>query len=83
MIQTTITHFNRKLNSTLTKKAINVLQINLGKRCNLACSHCHVDAGPKRTEELTPEICEQLVELINRFPETKIVDLTGGAPEMN
>ncbi|MEO0932635.1 MAG: DUF3641 domain-containing protein, partial [Cyanobacteria bacterium J06641_2] len=48
MIQTTITPFNRKLNSTLTKKAINVLQINLGKRCNLACSHCHVDAGPKR-----------------------------------
>ena len=83
MIQTTITPFNRKLNSTLTKKEINVLQINLGKRCNLACSHCHVDAGPKRTEELTPEICEQLVELIYRFPETKIVDLTGGAPEMN
>ncbi|BAY85652.1 radical SAM domain-containing protein [Calothrix parasitica NIES-267] len=83
MIQTRITPFNRKLNSTLTKKTINVLQINLGKRCNLACSHCHVDAGPKRTEELSPEICEQLIELINTFPETKIVDLTGGAPEMN
>ena len=83
MIQTTITPFKHKLNSPLKKKEINVLQINLGRRCNLACSHCHVEAGPKRTEELSPEICEQLIELINRFPETKIVDLTGGAPEMN
>ncbi|MBF2017192.1 MAG: arsenosugar biosynthesis radical SAM protein ArsS [Rivularia sp. T60_A2020_040] len=83
MIQTTITPFKRKLNSSLTKKQINVLQINLGKRCNLACSHCHVEASPKRTEELSPEICEQLIEVINRFPEIKIIDLTGGAPEMN
>ncbi|MEB3218253.1 MAG: arsenosugar biosynthesis radical SAM (seleno)protein ArsS [Nostocales cyanobacterium 94392] len=83
MIQTTITPFKRKLNSSLVKKQINVLQINLGKRCNLSCSHCHVEASPKRTEELSPEICEQLIEVINRFPEIKIVDLTGGAPEMN
>ncbi|MBE9215696.1 arsenosugar biosynthesis radical SAM protein ArsS [Plectonema cf. radiosum LEGE 06105] len=83
MIQTIVTPFKRKLNYSLSKKQINVLQINLGKRCNLACIHCHVEAGPKRTEELSPEICEQLIEVINRFPEIKIVDLTGGAPEMN
>ncbi len=83
MIQTTITPFKRKLTFPLTKKEINVLQINLGRRCNLACSHCHVEAGPKRTEELSPEVCQQLIELINRFPEIQIVDLTGGAPEMN
>lgn len=77
-----VTPFSKKLNSPLNKKSITVLQINLGKRCNLACSHCHVEAGPKRTEELTPEICEQLIELIHRFPQIKIVDLTGGAPEM-
>lgn len=82
-INTAVTPFKEKLNYPLTKKKINVLQINLGKRCNLACTHCHVEAGPKRTEELSPEICEQLVELINRFPEIQIVDLTGGAPEMN
>jgi radical SAM/Cys-rich protein len=80
---TTITPFKEKLIYPLTKKGISVLQINLGKRCNLACTHCHVEAGPKRTEELTPEICEQLIELIHQFPEIKIVDLTGGAPEMN
>ncbi|MEJ1937622.1 arsenosugar biosynthesis radical SAM (seleno)protein ArsS, partial [Nostoc sp. NIES-2111] len=60
-----------------------VLQINLGKRCNLACTHCHVEAGPKRTEELSPETCQQLIELIDRFPQIQTVDLTGGAPEMN
>lgn len=80
---TTITPFKHKLASPLTKNKITVLQINLGKRCNLACNHCHVEAGPKRTEELSLEICTQLIELIYKFPEIQIVDLTGGAPEMN
>ncbi|MBI1240505.1 arsenosugar biosynthesis radical SAM (seleno)protein ArsS [Umezakia ovalisporum] len=80
---TTETLFKDKLISSLTKKSISVLQINLGKRCNLACTHCHVEASPKRTEELSSEICQQLITLIHRFPEIKIVDLTGGAPEMN
>jgi radical SAM/Cys-rich protein len=78
-----ITAFKEKLSSPLTKNSIKVLQVNLGKRCNLACSHCHVEAGPKRTEELSPEICQQLIQLINKFPQIQIVDLTGGAPEMN
>ena len=82
-INTAVTPFKEKLNSPLTKKKIKVLQINLGKRCNLACTHCHVEAGPKRTEELSPEICQQLIQLIERFPEIQTVDLTGGAPEMN
>ena len=79
----TVTPFKKKIGLPLTKSKISVLQINLGKRCNLACTHCHVEAGPKRTEELTPEICTQLIELIYKFPQIKIVDLTGGAPEMN
>jgi len=83
MIQTAGTPFIKKLNSPLTKNKIKVLQINLGKRCNLACTHCHVEAGPKRTEELSGEICDQLIQIIHKFPEIKIVDLTGGAPEMN
>ena len=86
MIQTvlpTVTPFRKKLSSLLTKSRIKVLQVNLGRRCNLACTHCHVEAGPKRTEELSPEICEQLIQVIHQFPEIKIVDLTGGAPEMN
>ncbi|MCU0546598.1 MAG: arsenosugar biosynthesis radical SAM protein ArsS [Oscillatoriaceae cyanobacterium Prado104] len=82
MIQTAVTPFKNKLSSALTKQQITVLQINLGKRCNLACTHCHVEASPKRTEELSPEICEQLIKIIRRFPQIQTVDLTGGAPEM-
>lgn len=83
MIQASITPFRHKLKVPLTKSKIKVLQINLGKRCNLACTHCHVEASPKRTEELSPEICDRLIQLIEMFPEIQIVDLTGGAPEMN
>jgi radical SAM/Cys-rich protein len=83
MIQAAITPFKQKLTCDLTKKNITVLQINLGKRCNLSCSHCHVEASPMRKEELSPEICGQLIQLIHKFPQIQIVDLTGGAPEMN
>ncbi|MBD0269707.1 MAG: arsenosugar biosynthesis radical SAM protein ArsS [Cyanobacteria bacterium Co-bin8] len=78
-----VTPFITKLQAPLTKQPITTLQINLGRRCNLACTHCHVEAGPKRTEELSPEVCDQLIEIIRRFPQIKTVDLTGGAPEMN
>jgi radical SAM/Cys-rich protein len=79
---TTITPFQHKLNAPLSKNKITVLQINLGKRCNLACTHCHVEASPTRTEELSPEICQQILQAIAQFPQIKTVDLTGGAPEM-
>jgi radical SAM/Cys-rich protein len=78
-----ITPFEQKLAAPLTKNAISVLQINLGRKCNLACNHCHVEAGPHRTEELSAAVCEQLITLIQRFDQIKTVDLTGGAPEMN
>ena len=78
-----VTPFADKLNAPLTKEKISVLQINLGRKCNLACTHCHVEASPKRTEELSPDICKQIIEIINQFPQLETVDLTGGAPEMN
>jgi len=78
-----VTPFADKLGAPLTKQRIGVLQVNLGKRCNLACTHCHVEAGPKRTEELSPEVCEQLLALLDRFEQIDTMDLTGGAPEMN
>ena len=81
--KTSITPFGKRIESPLTKEQITVLQINLGRKCNLACTHCHVEASPKRTEELSPEVCQQIIELINRFPQIQTVDLTGGAPEMN
>jgi radical SAM/Cys-rich protein len=74
--------FNHHLTEPLAKQTITVLQVNLGKRCNLACSHCHVEAGPNRTEELSPTVCEQLIALIQKFPQIETIDLTGGAPEL-
>ena len=59
-----------------------VLQMNVGKRCNQACHHCHVDAGPDRTEVMPPDI----VEACLRFLETSdipMLDITGGAPELH
>jgi radical SAM/Cys-rich protein len=82
-VAATLRPFEQELGSPLTKQAISVLQINLGRRCNLSCQHCHVEAGPHRTEELSPEVCEQLIAVISRFEQIKTVDLTGGAPEMN
>jgi radical SAM/Cys-rich protein len=74
--------FHTKLDAPLTKKSIVTLQVNLGKRCNLACSHCHVEASPHRTEEMSAEVGDRVVEIIHRFPQIQTVDLTGGAPEM-
>lgn len=58
------------------------LQINLGKLCNLACHHCHVDAGPKRTEVMTWSTMLKILNWVERS-NVKHVDLTGGAPELN
>jgi radical SAM/Cys-rich protein len=74
--------FKDRLDSPLTKQPVTILQVNLGKRCNLACTHCHVDASPQRTEEMSSIIVDRVIELIHRFPQLEIVDLTGGAPEL-
>jgi radical SAM/Cys-rich protein len=67
----------------IAKQNIRTLQINLGRRCNLSCNHCHVEASPKRTEELSPQVCVQILQIIDQFPQIQTLDLTGGAPEMN
>src|SRR5215831_8019010 len=59
------------------------LQVNVGKRCNQACHHCHVDAGPKRTESMPREIAERVIALVDASPAIEVVDVTGGAPELN
>ena len=59
------------------------LQVNLGKLCNQACHHCHVDAGPKRTEIMLRSTAQRVAELVDRSSSIKTVDITGGAPELN
>ncbi len=61
---------------------IEVLQVNVGKLCNQTCAHCHVDAGPDRTEVMTRATVEQVLELLRRHP-IPTLDITGGAPELN
>ncbi|HSP96540.1 MAG TPA: arsenosugar biosynthesis radical SAM (seleno)protein ArsS [Candidatus Dormibacteraeota bacterium] len=67
----------------LARRAVDVLQVNLGARCNQACRHCHVDAGPTRTETMSRATAARVVELLAASPGTGVVDLTGGAPELN
>jgi radical SAM/Cys-rich protein len=66
----------------LQPTSIDVLQINVGKLCNQTCRHCHVDAGPDRTEVMTRETAEACVEALGRTS-IPTVDITGGAPELN
>lgn len=61
---------------------ISTLQVNVGKLCNQACKHCHVDAGPNRTEIMILETVEQVLTAIRRF-KIPTLDITGGAPELN
>jgi radical SAM/Cys-rich protein len=57
--------------------------VNIGKRCNLACHHCHVESGPLRTERLSEAGCQRVLELLSLNPEVEVLDLTGGAPELH
>lgn len=67
----------------LARGRVTTLQVNVGRLCNLACHHCHVEAGPKRTESLSAEVAGRLLELLDASPGIEVLDLTGGAPEMN
>ena len=66
---------------TLRALRIDTLQVNVGKLCNQTCTHCHVDAGPTRTEIMTRETAEAVLAVVRRYPELRMVDVTGGAPE--
>ena len=59
------------------------LQVNVGKRCNQACHHCHVEAGPTRTETMGEAVAARVLALLAASPAVDLVDVTGGAPELN
>ncbi len=61
---------------------LETLQVNLGYVCNLSCVHCHVNAGPQRTEQMDRETVDAVLALLERAS-LKTLDLTGGAPELN
>jgi radical SAM/Cys-rich protein len=67
----------------LSRKSPTTIQINVGKLCNQACHHCHVDAGPRRTERMTLATAERVIEVLAASPRVETLDITGGAPELN
>lgn len=66
----------------IQRTSLSTLQVNLGYLCNLSCTHCHVNAGPNRTELMTEEVIQLIIDCIDHLG-IKTLDLTGGAPEMN
>ena len=67
----------------LRRSSPTTLQMNLGKRCNQACQHCHVDAGPTRTEAATPATIDRVIQLLSQSASIRTLDITGGAPELH
>jgi radical SAM/Cys-rich protein len=77
-------NFDEKLfshNLNLHSNAVEILQVNVGKLCNQACKHCHVDASPKRTEIMTKATIEACLDVLQKH-KIPTLDITGGAPEM-
>jgi radical SAM/Cys-rich protein len=74
---------NRHGLAPLTRVEPRTLQVNVGKVCNQACHHCHVDAGPARTEKMDRRVAHRVIEVLAHSPSIEIVDITGGAPELN
>jgi radical SAM/Cys-rich protein len=85
--QFTAVSFQQKLQESglypLRPLAISIFQMNIGKMCNQTCKHCHVDAGPDRTERMTRQTMQACLDVLDDNPELHTVDITGGAPEMN
>lgn len=66
----------------INRNVLEILQVNLGYLCNLSCTHCHVNAGPKRTELMDKATVNLVLDFVKR-ENIHTLDLTGGAPEMN
>jgi radical SAM/Cys-rich protein len=67
----------------LTPLSVETLQVNVTRLCNQACHHCHVDASPKRTEQMSRATIDRCLEILSRNPGIANLDITGGAPELN
>ncbi|HRK05182.1 MAG TPA: arsenosugar biosynthesis radical SAM protein ArsS [Chlorobiota bacterium] len=84
--ETSVPSFTSQISSAglhpLRPLTIATLQVNLGKQCNQACKHCHVDAGPDRTEMMSQEVMQHCLDAVDVSGITT-VDITGGAPEMH
>ena len=78
----TLAHLEHTDFPAINRHALEILQVNLGYLCNLSCTHCHVNAGPKRTELMAKATVDLVLDFIKK-ENIHTLDLTGGAPEMN
>src|SRR3954447_21949689 len=62
------------------RRSVETLQVNVGYKCNQSCVHCHVNAGPQRTEMMSPQVIEDVAAFL---PRVRTLDITGGAPELH
>ena len=77
--------FEAKLSAhglVLRRARVQTLQVNVGRKCNQACRHCHVDAGPWRTDMVGQDVARRVGDWIRQY-RPEIVDITGGAPELS
>jgi len=78
----TLPHLADTAFPAISRKRLEVLQVNLGYRCNQSCLHCHVNAGPTRTEMMSRENLQTVIDFL-AASEVAILDITGGAPELH
>jgi radical SAM/Cys-rich protein len=67
---------------SLYASKIQILQVNLGFKCNLSCTHCHLECGPDRTEMMNFEIMSHIIRAAKKI-QPRLIDITGGSPELN
>jgi radical SAM/Cys-rich protein len=72
----------RSSGNSFSRRAVDVLQVNLGRYCNLACIHCHVESGPTRKEMMSRESVDAVLSFLGRT-DIPTLDITGGAPELH
>lgn len=78
--------FDRKIRETvpagLTSERVRILQINLGRYCNLSCRHCHLECSPSRSEMMPESVMAEIVSSLGESP-FELIDITGGSPELH
>lgn len=76
--------YAQKANWSPVRQRVTTVQVNIGLKCNQICRHCHVESSPKKIKEnMDNKTIQRLMELLNRSPSIKTLDITGGAPELN
>lgn len=84
-LQNTFPKFDERLRKSgcaANRVTTETIQINVGRQCNQVCRHCHVDAGPMRTETMDHRTAKRVIDLLANTPTAKTLDITGGAPEL-